>query len=141
MLYCFPRYPMDAIQKFVSDIDRIKKRVRAEGSYSGEKASRMAQDLFERNNKHLGDLAHSFSEYWLDTYILTSSEMQEEPTAAHIQILAQLQAVLDGEVELTQDLTPADWKALCELTNAEAEALDIDTLNTLMSQFVEHQAL
>lgn len=132
---------MDTIQKFISDIDRIKKRIRAEGSYSGEKASRMAQDLFDRNNKNLGDLAHSFSEYWFDTYILTSTEMQEEPTAAHIELLAQMQAVLDGEVELTQKLRHADWKALCQLTNVEAEALDIDTLNTLMAQFVEHQAL
>ena len=67
--------------------------------------------------------------------------MQEEPTSAHIELLAQMQAVLDGEVELTQKLTHADWKALCQLTNVEAEALDIDTLNTLMAQFVEHQAL
>ena len=132
---------MDSIQKFVSDIEKIKKRERAGGSYSGEKAGREVQSLFDRNNKMLGEVSHSISDYWLNTYILASENLSEEPSEKSIQKIAAMQALLDGDDELTGALDKSDWKSLCQIVNVEAEDIPLDSLNSLMSLFVDHQAL
>ena len=133
---------MDSIQKLYSDIEKIKKHGRANSSgYKGQEVSSQVADLFTRNNRHLESLASSFSDYWMNTYILTSSNMEEEPTQDSIAKLAAFQSILEGSAEFTECLTQEDWKELCSLTNMEAEDIPIETLNDMMMIFVDRQAL
>ena len=52
-------------------------------------------------------------------------------------------ALFDLEVaeEDVKFLSREDWKSLCQLTNYEADSLPLDLLNSMMSVFVDKQAL
>lgn len=134
---------MDDIQKFYSDIEKIKKHERADngGNYDGLRVCNTICDFFEKNNSSLAGLGTSFAGYWMDTYINSSEKMEEEPTAEHIDKLAAMQSLLEGSTDYTECLTQDDWKELCSLTNYEAEDLPIEILNDLMIIFVDKKAL
>ena len=133
---------MDSIQKLYSDIEKIKKHHRSNSAtYNAQEVCSQVADLFTRNNRHLESLALSFSDYWMNTYILTSSNMEEEPTQDSIAKLAAFQSILEGNAEFTECLTQEDWKELCSLTNMEAEDIPIESLNDMMMIFVDRQAL
>ena len=139
---------MDSIQKFCSDIDKIMKHDRADngGNYNGERACRKIGDFFSANNRGVGELGASFADYWMQTYIMTSADISNEPTADNINKLAAMQALLcAGEDGPAPDdvscLTTDDWKELCSLVNYEAEDIPLDLLNTLMTVFVDKKAL
>ncbi len=133
---------MDNIQKLVSDIEKIKKHYRAEhgNNYDGEKVCEQIKDLFTKTNRTVSSLANSFADYWNDTYIRTSMDIKNEPSDDNINRLAALQGILDGEPEDTDILTDEDWQNLCETVNAEAEDIPIETLNSLMTIFLDKKA-
>lgn len=135
---------MDRIQKFISDIDKIKKHYRAEHpSYDGQAVCNQIVDFFIRQNKGLEELASSFGEYWFNTYILSSPDSANEPSEENVLKLSAMQALFDLEVaeEDVKFLSREDWKSLCQLTNYEADSLPLDLLNSMMSVFVDKQAL
>lgn len=135
---------MDNIQKFYSDVEKLKKHYRANNSsYNGEAVCRQVQDLFAKNTRGMGSLGDSFSEYWLNTYILNSPNINEEPTAESTEKLCAMLSLLENsdDPKDTEALTKQDWKELCSLVNLEAEDLPIDLLNDLMIKFVDKQAL
>lgn len=132
---------MDNIQKLFSDIERLKKRERATtGVYDGEKICSKIKDLFVSNNGN-SSLAESFADYWFNTYVQNATDFDKMPNEKALNVLGAIQAVLDNDDSETSALTEKDWKQLCELTNLEAEDLDLNFLNDLMMMFVEHQAL
>ena len=133
---------MDSTQKFISDIEKIKKYERANctGSYNGEKVCNQIRDLFERNHKDAESLAGSWWEYWYDSYI-RGNDMNEAPDTNAINKIAAMQALLENQAEDAEALNDKDFKELCSLTNIEAEDLPIDLLNDLMMIFVDKQAL
>ena len=130
---------MDSIQKLVSDIEKVKKHYRAEhnNNYDGEKVCLQIADLFARTNRNLSSVAQSFADHWYSTYIISSADIKNEPSEDNITRLTALQSILDGEPEGTDLLTDEDWQSLCETVNAEAEDIPIETLNSLMSIFLE----
>ncbi|MCR5764243.1 MAG: hypothetical protein K6G00_12760 [Treponema sp.] len=130
---------MDSIQKLFSDIEKIKKHYRAEhnNNYDGQKICEQIKDLFTKTNRSMPTVAQSFANHWYDTYILNSADLQNEPSNDNMTRIAALQSIIDGEPENTDLLTDEDWKSLCETVNAEAEDIPIDTLNSLMSIFLE----
>lgn len=136
---------MDSTQKLLSDIQKIRKHYRAEHpdftAASADELCRQIARLFERTNRHAIDLAAPFADYWYNRYIKNSPEPQNEPTALHEQKLAAMQSLLDNDMEGTEVLEPEDWKELCAITSAQAQDLDLDLLNSLMSVFVDKQAL
>ena len=136
---------MDIVQKFLSDIEKSKKYDRANhnNSYSGQRVSLEVKNLFINNNRGMESLASSFADYWYDTYISNSIDINNEPTEEHSQKLAGMLCLLQTQVtdEDIQCLTKQDLKELCSLTNMEAEDIPIDTLNNLMMIFVSKQAL
>lgn len=134
---------MDNIQKFLADVEKIKKHDRADngGRYDGERVCRKVCDLFSANNRSLGELGASFGDYWMRTYVLPSNDLANEPSAANLDVIAAFQSLLDGDADGTKCLTDADFEALCELVNYEAEDLPIDVLNDLMIIFVDKKAL
>lgn len=136
---------MDNIQKFFSDIDKIKKHYRAEHSsnFNAEEMCNQIADFFVSSNRDVSDLAGSFADYWMNTYILSSPDMANEPSADSVSKLGAMQALLEGSTD-EQDIScleKSDWKALCELVNLEAEDIPLELLNTLMMLFVDKQAL
>ena len=132
---------MDNISKFYADAQRIKKHYRAEhSSYDGGEVCGKIKELFGRNNGHVKSLALSYADYWYDTYIMNSEEMENEPTEQHLQVLGSIQALIDNDPEQITELTQEDWKELCDLTNYEADDLPLEFLNDIMIIFVDHQA-
>ena len=132
---------MDSIQKFCSDVEKIKKHARQEGA-SGEKSVvSQIKSLFVRNFRGLDSLAASFVDYWEETYIRPSTNCAEEPVQENIDRLVAMFSLLEGSSEFTDCLSDDDWKKLCGLTNIESEDLQIDTLNSLMMIFVDKKAL
>ncbi len=133
---------MNRIEKFISDAKKIKKRYRAENPhYDGEEASRKLASFFCEQNRNLASLASSFADYWLSSHIITSSEIENEPTDSNIDILSAMQALIDNEISLTDALSADDLKELCKLTSFEAESIPLEILDGMMGFFVEKQAM
>ena len=133
---------MDAIQKFCSDIEKIKKHTGSESQNQNDsKTADEIKNLFVRNFKNLNSLASSFADFWDEKYIRQSACLKDEPTKENIDKLVAMYSLLDGSLEFTDCLADDDWKQLCSLTTMEAEDLPLDTLNELMSIFVDKKAL
>lgn len=130
------------LQKFFADVERIKKRERAEhSSYDSSRVVESVIELFVSNNRDMTSLASSFADYWQKTYIAPSSQSEEEPTRENIDRLAAMQSLLDGETFATEILNAKDWRELSSLVNFEAEDIPMDMLEKMMMIFVDKQAL
>ena len=142
LLYIHYIFFMTNIQKFYSDIEKIKKYERAQNpqSYDGEKVSLEIKSLFIKNNFSIKALAESFADYWFENYIRSSADIKSEPSDNSIDKIGAMQSLLELDLEETKALSHNDWKELCSLTNYEAEDLPLDLLNDLMSIFLEKQA-
>lgn len=134
---------MNNSQKFLSDIQRIIKHERADngGRYDGVKACKKIADTFALNNRDAGDLGRSIADYWLNTYVLASANTAEEPSEENIQRLSAFQNFLYGEDEGFEILTDDDWETLRDFTDDEAETMDLDRLQALMSIILENGSL
>lgn len=133
---------MTNTDKFLADVKRIIKRNRSENSsYDGKSCSSQVAQLFCSYNKDLGDLPSSIMEYWMNTYILSSSQMEEEPTREHQDWLADVLEFLAGEEGDFKSLTQEDWVSLRDLINYEAEDLPVEVLSSLMGVLLERGAL
>ena len=130
------------LQKFFADVERIKKRERADhSSYDSSRVVESVIELFVSNNRDMTSLASSFADYWQKTYIAPSSQREEEPIRENIDRLAAMQSLLDGETFATEILNAKDWKELSSLVNFEAEDIPMDMLEKMMMIFVDKQAL
>ncbi len=139
---------MDNIQRFYSDLEKIKKHYRQEHetSYDPTELCEEIRTFFGKSNKDVQNLAYSFADYWRDEYIAKSSQMQDEPSAENLNKLTAMQALLyvtedDDQAAETECLSEKDWKELCRLTNYEAEEIPLELLNAMMMIFVNKQAL
>ena len=133
---------MTNIDKFYSDVQKIKKKERSENPiYDGRKASLAVASMFESMNRDLGDLPRSIGEYWITNYIDTSTDISNEPTDEHVEWLLTVLSFLDGSLEPNMDLPKKDWKALLDFINYEAESLPIDVLTDLMAVIVSKKVL
>ena len=135
--------PMTDIQKFQADISKIMKHDRADngGHYDGKRASKAIAGLFENNNRYLGTLAPSLTDYWLNTYILSSADAVNEPTEQNISRICALQSFIDGDESAVDILTQDDWSNLQELVNCEAEDIPLDDLQNMMGIILNKGAL
>ncbi len=134
---------MTDIQKFQADINKIIKHDRADngGHYDGKRASKQIARLFENNNKYLGTLAPAITDYWLNTYILSSYDNINEPTPDNIQRICALQSFIDGDDSSVDILTDDDWDTLKDLVNCEAEDIPLDELQNMMGIILSKGAL
>ena len=137
---------MTNIDKFLADIQRVIKHDRADngGRYDGARACRRIADLFAQNNRDVADLARSLADYWLNTYVLSSADLENEPSEENRQRLSAFQYFLDGEAEgqeAFQALTADDWETLRDFVNDEAETMDLDRLQNMMSIVLENGGL
>ena len=130
--------------KFLADIQRIKKHVRAEngGNYDGRKVCEQIAALFVNSNRNMADLARSVSDYWLNSYIFASGDLKNEPSQENLDRIVLFQNFLDGfEDEDYSLFSDGDWENLRDFCNDEAENLDLDTLQNLMSIILNNGAL
>ena len=135
---------MSDVSKFLSDIQRIKKHVRADngGNYDGNKVCEQISRLFERNNRNVQDLAVSLSDYWFNTYVLASSDLANEPSEENMNRITAFQYFLDGDGEEDYSiLTADDWETLRDFANDCAEDIDLDTLQGMMTIILNNGAL
>ena len=139
---------MDLIQKFYSDVKKAKKFCvpYSDASYSSDIAG-----LFVKNNRHVESLARSVSDWWLEKYVRPleqnqdSGKKQDGETGgisdSIIEKLGSVYALLENDPQNVSNLTQEDYRELCALVNYEAEDLPLELLNSLMSAFVDNQAL
>ncbi len=135
---------MSDSSKFAADIQRIKKHVRAEngGAYDGQKVCRQIADLFANNNRNMSELARSVADYWLNTYVLASADLENEPSEENVTRISLFQNFLDGDEDEDYSVFSADdWETLKDFCDDEAENLDLDSLQNLMSIILGNGAL
>lgn len=135
---------MSDISKFIADIQRIKKHQRADnnGVYNGEKVCRQIAELFVTNNRVYKDFARSIADYWLNTYILSSAELQNEPNEDNLARITAFQNFIDGDAEEDYSaLNKDDWETLKDFVDYEAETMDLDSLQNMMSLILKNGAI
>ena len=135
---------MNSIDKFISDIQKTIKYDRANngGHYDAKRACTQIAKLFSNNNKHLGTLAVSLGDYWLNTYILASGNLENEPSDTNIERLKAFQSFIDNEDNADFSiLSNDDWETLRDFVDDEAEELDLDSLQNMMSIILANGAL
>lgn len=134
---------MTDLGKFYADVQRCLKHERADhnGNYDGLRASRAIEKLFVSCNRGLENLTEPLAEYWEQTYILKSNKIEEEPQKANIDWLANMFALIDGELTADQNFSKKDWEEINDIVNAEAEDLPMDVLSSIMSTLVDRKIL
>ena len=136
---------MTNLDKFLADIQRIIKHERADngGRYDGARACARIADLFAQNNRDVADLARSIADYWLNTYVLASDDVAQEPSEENKTRISAFQHFLDGDsdAEAYTALTGDDWETLRDFADDEAETMDLDRLQSMMSLVLDHGAL
>lgn len=131
---------MDLIQKFYSDVKKTKKYCTP---YSNKSYAEIISSLFVKNNRHIQSLAQSLADWWLEKYVQPLEQNQDAGGISDdiIEKLGSVYALLENDPENIMNLNAEDFKELCTLVNYEAEDLPLELLNSLMSVFVEKQAL
>lgn len=135
---------MNSIDKFLSDLQKTIKYDRANngGHYDANRACTQIAKLFANNNRHIDSLARSISDYWLNTYILSSSDLEKEPSEENIERIKAFQSFVDNDEEADFSvLTADDWETLRDFVDDEAENLDLDILQNMMNLILQNGAL
>ncbi len=135
---------MTTIDKFLSDIQKTIKFDRANngGHYDAKRACTQIAKLFANNNRNLGALAVSLSDYWLNTYILASQDLENEPSEQNIERIKAFQSFADNEEDADYSiLTADDWETLRDFVDDVAEDLDLDSLQNMMNLILQNGAL
>lgn len=135
---------MNSIDKFISDIQKAIRYDRANngGHYDAKRACSQIAKLFANNNRNLGSLAVSISDYWLNTYILPSPSLEKEPSEENIARIKAFQSFCDSDTEADYSaLTADDWETLRDFVDDEAETLDLDALQDMMGLILANGAL
>lgn len=135
---------MTTIDKFLSDIQKTIKFDRANngGHYDAKRACTQIAKLFANNNRNLGALAVSLSDYWLNTYILASQDLENEPSEQNIERIKAFQSFADNEEDADYSiLTADDWETFRDFVDDVAEDLDLDSLQSMMNLILQNGAL
>lgn len=135
---------MTTIDKFLADIQKTIKYDRANngGHYDAKRACAQICRIFVNNNRNIENLAVSISDYWLNTYILTSQDLENEPGEQNIQRIKAFQCFIDNdESEDLNVLTADDWETLRDFVDDEAETLNLDILQNMMGMILSKGAL
>lgn len=135
---------MTVTEKFNSDIRKTMKFDRANngGHYDGKRACAQMVGLLERFCPNAKNLARQIGDFWLDSYILHSSDVQNEPSEENIQKLIAFFAFLSGgDDSLLDALSSSDFENLRDFVDGEAENLDLESLQNMMSVILERGAL
>ena len=135
---------MNDIEKFLSDVKRIKKHDRADngGLYDPIRVCKSISELLQKKySSDFADLPYSIVEYWQNTYILSSGDLQNEPSDEHLEKLASMVSFLEGNIHDTESLSESDWKEIADCVKWQAEDIEIDKLSSLMTILVEKKAL
>ncbi len=135
---------MTTIEKFLADIQKTVKYDRANngGRYDGKRACTQIARLFERNNPNVGNVARQIADYWLNTYVLASDDLDNQPSQDNILRIKAFQSFIDNdESEDISILSTDDWENLRDFVNFEAEDLPLDALQNMMSMILDHKGL
>ncbi|MBQ4378404.1 MAG: hypothetical protein II821_04330 [Treponema sp.] len=135
---------MTTIDKFLSDIQKTIKYDRANngGHYDAKRACTQISKLFATNNRNLGALSVSISDYWLNTYVLASEDLANEPSEQNIERIKAFQSFCDADEEADFSVfTADDWETLRDFVDDEAENLDLDSLQNMMNLILQNGAL
>jgi len=133
---------MTDIRKFLTDVEKSKKicRQNNSGNYDYYKVAEDIRKLFNRATSCPTELPNTIYGYWENAYVLNSPELENEPTADHLDKLAAMLAFMDNSDEMQEILTDADWQEISELVNCEAEDLPVDMLQDMMMILVSKGA-
>ena len=134
---------MTITDKFNSDIQKAIKFDRANngGRYDGGRACVQIANLLERYCRDVPSLARQIGDYWLNTYILESDDVQNEPSEKNVERFRAFYAFLSGDDDFLDVLSKDDFENLRDFVDDEADSLDLDSLQKMMSVLLEKGAL
>lgn len=133
---------MTDIRKFITDVEKLKKFERQNncGVCFYNKIQKKLKNLFIQTSSCPTDLPSSIFEYWENTYIFNSANLDEEPIQDNILKLGAFLSFLENTDEYQDLITQEDWDEIAPLVNYEAEDLPVDILQDLMKVLVSHGA-
>lgn len=135
---------MTAIEKFYSDIQRTIKYDRSNngGHYDGQRACIQITKLFENYNRDVPGIAKQISDYWMNNYILTSEDLINEPSELNQNRIKAFHSFINNDISESLDvLSSEDWENLRDFIDSEAETMDLNVLQNMMSVILEKGVL
>ena len=128
--------------KFYADVQRCLKHERADNNenYDGLRACRAVKKLFVSYFRGLENIAEPLAEYWEQTYILQSKNLEDEPQKQY-RLARKCYRLINGELEADRNFPQKDCVEINNVVNAEAEDIPIDVLSSIMSTLVERKVL
>lgn len=122
---------MNKSEKFLADLQRIKKRNRAGAAFNMNGALRDIESLFTAQNGHCKGLALSLFDWWKNE-CARGAEFEDEA----LEKIAALHAFVNGEEE-GGVLSADDWSRIKDEVGYEAENIPMDLLSSMMQTVVE----
>lgn len=136
---------MDTMEKFYSDASRLVEKSHA--NQLAEKLNKDGDDFDARlteifckavslYDKQAQVLANDFADYWLSAY----SEGRQKKEDA-VEWFYQIFSLIAGNFEKDMDFPQEDWEQINLIISSEAESLDMDLLNSIMTVIVERKKI
>ena len=138
---------MDIMEKFYSDASRL-----VEKSHASRLAEKLNKDgdtagfdsrlteifckAVSLYDKQAQVLANDFADYWLSAY----SEGRQKKEDA-VEWFYQIFSLIAGNFEKDMDFPQEDWEQINLIISSEAESLDMDLLNSIMTVIVERKKI
>jgi len=135
---------MTTFEKFYSDVQKTIKYDRANngGHYDGKRACTQICKLFNNYNKDVSEVSTQIADYWLNTYVLASEDVANEPSQLNLDRIRAFYSFMNNDVsEILDVLTADDWENLRDFVNDCAETINLDALQNMMSVILDKGAL
>lgn len=134
---------MTDTQKFKADVKRLIKHSRAEnsGKLNENQIFKDIVSMFVHVSSVPKTLSSSVAYYWLENYVNSSVEMENEPTEENLDKLCAFLSFLENSDEGEELISDSDWKEFADFVDEEAETLPLEILQDLMKILVSKGAI
>ncbi|UTY29121.1 hypothetical protein [Treponema putidum] len=129
---------MDTMEKFYSDASRLVERFSKDGDTAGfdSRLTEIFCKAVSLYDKQAQVLANDFADYWLSAY---SAGRQKKEDA--IEWFYQIFSLIAGNFKDDMDFPQEDWEQINLIISSEAETLDMNLLNSIMTVIVERKKI
>ncbi len=134
---------MTDTQKFKADVKRLIKHNRADnnGKVNENQIFKDIVSMFVRASSVPKTLSSSVAYYWLENYVNSSAQMENEPTEENLDKLCAFLSFLENSDEGEELISDSDWKEFADFVDEEAETLPLEILQDLMKILVSKGAI
>ncbi|WP_253693643.1 MULTISPECIES: hypothetical protein [unclassified Treponema] len=127
---------MDTMEKFYSDGIRLAEKQDKDGAEFDSRLTEIFCKAVSLYDKQAKALANDFADYWLSEY----SEGRQKKEEA-VEWFYKIFSLIAGNFEKDMDFPQEDWEQINLIISSEAESLDMDLLNSIMTVIVERKKI